>query len=482
MILKKLLTLALCWTLSCADTNNAAPSSDRVDDVKEAASEDSGEPAGDDTKDPDPADTSSPTETNESTAEPCPVITDSDEHKQLYDHNVYSVSSADGLSFSQEQTLLLEHASVPDGVVRPDGKTWVYYVNGNPGQHAIFVAELNADGSALEPFDCIRIDGKVVGDAVDPDIVLLPDGRYRLFYYHGWFVTKPTNPNAPHPFYSAISDNGIHFKVENLLLETTDGGTDPSAARLSDGSWLMSITLKGKVAITQSKDGAKFELTGHEFPQGISELHRFDDGTVRLYISGKGMAIWKSTDKGVTWEQELTAQVKGHDPSIVKNTDGSYTLFTKTVQGGDKPNNPPANEAALTLSELTAIDDDGIWTPGEALIIAVTLTNHSDKSIGDPGAWLNTKDPVVNIVEEMVFVDSLGPGKSAALNFKVSANDDTPTPYKLPFMVVVTNKECKGNAGPDCPAPYQLHFTANIGVEPIVELKSEGSAPKPKKP
>ncbi|HIA02826.1 MAG TPA: hypothetical protein EYN66_13110, partial [Myxococcales bacterium] len=191
--MKKLVVLTLCCSLACTDNNSDQQTQDSSIAEEDTQTQDSG------ALPTDAADTA-PDEVDGGTTradiEACPALSESDEHKVLFDHRVNSVYSPNGVSFANESTLLLEHASVPDGVLRADGKTWVYYVNGNPGQHAIFVAELNADGSALEPVDCIRIDGKVVGDAVDPDIVLLPDGRYRLFYYLGWFVTKPTDPNA----------------------------------------------------------------------------------------------------------------------------------------------------------------------------------------------------------------------------------------------------------------------------------------------
>ncbi len=45
----------------------------------------------------------------------------------------------------------------------------------------------------------------MAGEAIDPNIVQ----RYRLFYYLGHFVTR-----CPHPIYSAIGEDGIHFEVE----------------------------------------------------------------------------------------------------------------------------------------------------------------------------------------------------------------------------------------------------------------------------
>ncbi len=96
------------------------------------------------------------------------------------------------------------------------------------------------------------------------------------------------------------------------------------------------------------------------------------------------------------------------------------------------------------------------------------------------GARIDTKDPVVTLEEPEAFVDSLAPGESAELMLTVRANDGTPTPYKLPFLVAVSAKGCNGTPSPECPPLYQINFTANIGVEPIISLKDNG--PKPPKP
>ena len=158
---------------------------------------------------------------------PCPEIVERSEQSPLYGHRVQWSRSQDPSRFRGQPEILLEHASVPDGVRRADGETWVYYVNGNPGQHGVFVARLEEE--VLVPFDCVRLDGEFVGDAVDPDIVQLPDGRFRLFYFLGWFTpeNRPPPGGAPHPMFSAISDDGIHFEVERQVLALDDEGTDP---------------------------------------------------------------------------------------------------------------------------------------------------------------------------------------------------------------------------------------------------------------
>ena len=238
---------------------------------------------------------------------------------------MHAYASANGLDFTGGTSPVLEHASVPDGITRPDGSVWVYFVNGEPGQHAVFIAERQVDGS-LETFDCIRLDGVINGDAVDPDILLQADGTYRLFYYQGHFVTPPDPNDKAHPFYSATSTDGIHFTVEEKWLETSDVGWDPSAVENPDGSWLIAINAGSEVLLASGPTLSDMTLTGQSFGQGIPELHRFSDGTLRLY--GPSNQILRSDDGGDNFVFEGNMP-GGADPSLIEEADGSYTLFTK---------------------------------------------------------------------------------------------------------------------------------------------------------
>jgi hypothetical protein len=272
-------------------------------------------------------------------AEACPVEIVGGQ-TALYDHQVQRATSTDGVNFARDDRVLLEHASVPDATIGPDGKTWIYFVNGRLGQHAVFVARL--EGDAFQIFDCVRIDGKVNPNAVDPDIIKLADGRYRLFYYQGWFDGTPEPPGSLHPIYSAVSDDGVHFKSEGKVFEQ-EKIMDPSVAILADGSWLMSLNGGEKTLLASSVDGKFFSSTGTEFEAAISELHSFDGGkTVRLYLAtSSGLKIKKSTDGGKNWVDEGTANVGGADPSLVEEPSGGYTLFVKSIAEGSKPPKPP---------------------------------------------------------------------------------------------------------------------------------------------
>lgn len=263
--------------------------------------------------------------------EPCPELTrNQTPNGGLYEHQIeYAKSQGNPTAFTPMEKVLLEHASVPDAAYGPDGEVWVYAINANPGQHAIFISR--HDGDTLTTFDCVRIDGKVNGNAVDPDIVRQADGTYRLFYYQGYFVDGPPPPGAKHPMFSAVSTDGIHFTNPQKLIEFDNISTDPSAIHLEGDTWLM-VVAGDTTRLTKSTDGGKtFELTGKEWDNGIPELAIFDDGALRLYLAGmNGLEIHLSTDNGVTWAKETTLNGLGPDPSILHNPDGTLTMYYKS--------------------------------------------------------------------------------------------------------------------------------------------------------
>jgi hypothetical protein len=270
-------------------------------------------------------------------AEACPVLDEANgNHKDLYSHHIRAMDSSDGLSFLKNDTVILDHASVPEAILRPDGEVWVYFISGQPGQHALFIAKQKADGS-LETFDCVRIDGVINGNAVDPDIVQMDDGRYRIFFFQGWFVGG--RKENVHSFYSASSEDGIHFTLEGKVLEIDGGGTDPTVARFPDGTWLMALAYTDGVLLATSDNGETFTLTGQLLPKGIPELAMFDDGQVRLYIASReGLLIHSSNDQGATWTEEKVVPLGGADPSLIRLGPSSWRLFYKGFNNPPNPN------------------------------------------------------------------------------------------------------------------------------------------------
>ena len=79
---------------------------------------------------------------------------------------------------------MITSASVPDAVIFKDDK-FLYFVNGDFDGHSIHVSSLSGDNKVAANKTPIKLDGEIVGDAVDPDLLVTEDGRLRLYYYVG---------------------------------------------------------------------------------------------------------------------------------------------------------------------------------------------------------------------------------------------------------------------------------------------------------
>ena len=262
----------------------------------------------------------------------------------LASHEVYFTTTLDGLTFPNPQgQLILKAASVPDLVIGPDGHLWVYFVNGQPGKHGIYAARQTDDGN-WEVVGCVKLDGKFNGNAVDPDVTRLPDGRIRLVYFQGNFVSQTMNPGDPSPIFSAVSEDGLSFTVEGQLI-AIDGATDPTLVQLPDGSWLLAVTAHGQAVLARSEDGTHFTETGQTINEvGIPELAVFPNGQVGLYLS----RLYLSDDNGKTWHVAENVRVpgNGNDPSLVALPTGGYAFAFKRVNktAGGAPSGEPNGE------------------------------------------------------------------------------------------------------------------------------------------
>lgn len=242
----------------------------------------------------------------------------------LASHRIYRAFSDDGGdSFTAENSLLLEAASVPDAILGPDGATWVYYVSGTLNQHAIWVARLGQD-MLLTPIRCITLDDELLFSAVDPDIIRLRDGRFRLFFYANFGPPSP-GQSDPHFIETAVSDDGIHFTREGVILET-DGGTDPSALQHSSGTYVLAVPVNDlKMQIATASSDNVWTPTLQLDTSGIPELVERENGDVLLLIGQPGgnsdLKRYLSTDNGASWSQlsNVTPADIMHSPQDVNH-------------------------------------------------------------------------------------------------------------------------------------------------------------------
>ena len=258
-----------------------------------------------------------------------------------YCHQVREAESTDGATFRAKDGVVLDRASVPDAV-RWQDRIHLYFVNGEAGAHGIWLAKPTGASGVLAKRR-VLLDGRFVGDAVDPDVVRVSAEGLRMFYFLGHFVSGGGPRQRLHPIYGAVSDDGVNFRVEGKVIEVADV-TDPSVVRLASGRWLMALARPQafEILIAESADGRTFALNGVRLAGGIPELAVGGDGAVRLFFNDRGgIASYLSEDEGRTWRRErglrLAASRLVADPSVVVGADRAWTLFFKTVDPDCRP-------------------------------------------------------------------------------------------------------------------------------------------------
>jgi hypothetical protein len=219
-----------------------------------------------------------------------------------YYHSVAIARTTDGVHLDGARAVL-EHASVPDAVARSVGDVLVYYVNGAAGYTWVGQA---GDGDALTPIGPISLDGVPnPAGVVDPDAIRLADGRIRLAYLAG--PGAPSNP-APRAICLADSTDGVNFTVVGSAYDIPAGDTitDPSLARLTDGSWLLAMSRGNQAVMARSADGTRFAVYATLAFGGVPEIAALSNGRVRLYGCAAGIESYTSGDGGQSWAREAT--------------------------------------------------------------------------------------------------------------------------------------------------------------------------------
>lgn len=255
-----------------------------------------------------------------------------------WNHRVEIASSSDGFTFTKDGVILSGQASVPDAILDKAGKIRVYYVdwenrgltvaiqqNGNKYKfYRVKVRDLKSEENGVQ--------------LVDPDVVLLPDGRYRLYGVSSKPQGQPGDPgrsNGTNQILSAISSDGVLFELENGVRHQANMATDPDVVKTAEG-WQMFFSLGPDLVSLMSKDGLTFGTQLDVRIGGSVGTTLPVDGQFRLYYhvgmeSGLNIHSAISTDL-VTWQKEPGVRLEGGgDPAPVKLPDGTYKMFYKTL-------------------------------------------------------------------------------------------------------------------------------------------------------
>ena len=249
-----------------------------------------------------------------------------------YVHRVETATSADGLTWARDGKTVLEHASVPDAVLTASGAVRIYYVDASNVPENANCAELR--GATTAVLGC-RIVGIPTRKALDPAIVRLADGRYRLYYFA---ADDRPDASGAHQVRSAISRDGMRFTDEGLAF--SHGGLVDPDVFWTGKEWLMYVFADGDTIVARSPDGRRFTFVGSLGLRGYGTTSpvRLPDGRFRLYAFAQGgqtdFVSFISND-GVRWTKEDGVRLQAAageqitDPQVVRLRDGTWKMVFK---------------------------------------------------------------------------------------------------------------------------------------------------------
>ena len=252
----------------------------------------------------------------------------------VFADETWITSSVDGVVW-QKPIQLDSAASVPEILALPDGSLlaiWCSFKD-KPARFQEKLATARLPKGATE---WILEGPKIIPGAmesnitfVDPDLVLLPDGRIRLYAFN---IQTDT---VTHTIVSAISsDNGQTFTIEDGIRFETRQMWDPNVVILPDGTYRMYYNGQDAIRSASSSDGLTFTADpGDRWVKGAIPGALVEGDTIWLYGCEKGISR-KSSSDGLTFsaseQLKIVAPTGGFfcDPSITKAQD-KYWLILK---------------------------------------------------------------------------------------------------------------------------------------------------------
>lgn len=278
----------------------------------------------------------------------------SDKNGPFY-HKVYKAVSKDGLTFERTSGVILDKSSVPDAVKMPDGRIIIYTVDGAQRSYSGFMVAVSKDnGKTFEQGSLpLKNDRPLAG--ADPQAVLLPDGKVRLYY----LVMPDKKPaldengtplplDEPMKIMSAISDDGITFTEEKgIRYQGKELFTDPDVIKIGS-KWFMYLSKGMENIAFSSTDGKTFKKEKSIRMNGaISKTVPIGGGKYRQFFTRNGINSAVTTD-GLNFVDDSGSRLEANGPQIIADptpvkVGNQWILFYKAAKPptGGPPPQPP---------------------------------------------------------------------------------------------------------------------------------------------
>lgn len=244
-------------------------------------------------------------------------------------------TSTDGVTFTSTGKIITDQAGVPDVVVDARGRLYLYYTGWTVGnQQNVTAAALSDDKGKTWFFKYVKFNG--MPKPVDPDIILLPDGTFRMY------ATAEVSAGKAGIIYAESTD-GITFVYKGVIASLASGNLIDSNTFLVDDTWhLYAISNTTVHYHYTSKDGKTFTAAGEmRFTASgsdyfVSNGYTTADGRYRMFASflpEKHIRSFTTTD-GTNWAFESgnrftfvgasLEELYLKDPAITRLQDGTF--------------------------------------------------------------------------------------------------------------------------------------------------------------
>jgi hypothetical protein len=268
-----------------------------------------------------------------------------------YVHKILSASSIDGLNWTRDAGVRVEHASVPCAVA--DGnRILLYFVDADrgAGKSESVNCAVSYDGLKFEKQPFV-IAGLPTLKAVDPSVLKDASGKFRLYYFGSDAGGDPAGQAKEHEIHLALSDDGIQFKEAGVAFRYPRL-VDPDVF-FFNGTWFMYVFGGGKTLIAASRDGYDFTYLGQLDLPGYGTVAplQINNRQLRLYAfeqrkpAANAFVSFLSAD-GINWTREEGARLRAADneqitdPFVIR-WKGGYKMYFKTQPRQEPPGPPP---------------------------------------------------------------------------------------------------------------------------------------------
>ncbi|MFC4159472.1 exo-alpha-sialidase [Chitinimonas lacunae] len=264
-----------------------------------------------------------------------------------WDKRLLSARSSDGgVSFVRDGVVLSDQANVPDLLLDDEGRLFAFYTGWTVGRlqntNAVMVSD---DWGRTWAFKYLkRIGAETVFNFVDPDVVKLAGGGYRM-YYTGNLHGTTADARRIRIFY-ADSPDGIHWTQGGIAYEDSSRDIRDSTTALIGNTWHMYV-LEGDHAV--SSDGKTFTKQGmasvtadgkpyvlsNELTAGSQWRYygfQLANRDIRSFLTSDGVSFTAESGTRLRWESSHSSEgsyIK--DPALQRLPDGTVLMLYVSV-------------------------------------------------------------------------------------------------------------------------------------------------------